>query len=138
MFSLPLLEVPFYLLLLQTQNLGLTFFKRWVSTTSAPELESTWNICCGHMWSVVVALTWVLLTPLLQVQPCMDSCGWLPALTARRGQGCSQQGLATEDWASLGLGSAPCKPSACVSFLSPGAHTPRNRRLISFSVLEIQ
>lgn len=56
MFSSPLLGIPFCHLLLQTKNMGLSYSKRWVSTTSAPELKSTWNICCGYMWSVVVAL----------------------------------------------------------------------------------
>lgn len=66
MLSLPLLGIPFSFLLLQTQNLELKHSKGWVSTISASELEGTWNICCGHMWFIVVALNWVLLTPLTQ------------------------------------------------------------------------
>lgn len=52
------------LLVLQTQNLELTHSRRWISTVSAPELESTWNIM--WLWPHVVSSGDSDLAPLTQ------------------------------------------------------------------------
>ena len=61
------------------QNLGYTL-QEWVTmTVIQARLE--------HMWSLLVAVTQVLLTCLTQVQLCMDGWGWLPVLSVRLAQG---------------------------------------------------